>query len=892
MPNGSIAALSGVGCVQGMSEASPVKAKRGGGGRTDGKLATHLRLQREGEIQSMDKTKELLAKLMEREPKEENRPFDEAAAREEILERQRRTKRAPGDPIYVPLFSDKGQRTDTDQLPKNGSRLTTAAKAEKARREAVRALNLSLRISVNGRLLTREDGSVLEARLVPRPGYSLSFTVGESIQLAPSSALPELTVHVFESNYLGMVASEIAQVFVPISAEGLDDRGDPIVFQDSRPFDPAPLPDGLEGLSASLLDASVVSESGTRAARQRYITGHIFLRLQLSPAGPPSSEHEHAINVAGPAGEGGGAPELPPPRRRRRAAAAEAERGGRDDKKSVVGAGRLKKMIQMNQLDPNDPRNRHLLDLLSQSKEVESETLVRMDPLLETVLIGDQLAISAKSQTVVSSRWVGTQYLTCPANMRHKLLMAREKNPAAFAGGSKTWPDTAVPLREEEIDASDDRREEFWDRVYAPEFPEADEDAAKVDNKKVQKLMHFKAKIQEQVRKAKAKEGGKRRRAYRLEDVVHQPELPLFHVPDLIAAIRNLFRKRSVLRPQQNKPKQTSAHPSGCSISITIQRAHNLPNRRLENPAAIQKPEASPLECLVKASFGKHSARTPVVKGNAPAWNARIDLPLVPPNDNWAPSNLMKIGDTLHLNVPPRPDLPRPVASQSLIWQVGAGVRFQDVREARLGRLSQEAREALARCAPPPLHHLARPGALRLLTLGLGAGAGSVSFPFSTIYTATGKGRIDGVFELDAPPHAIGYTRAKEDTRGSLQVCVALDPPLAQPSEREQETKGRLPGQAALDARVHAWIGECSRPAHCKHRTFEALGRSLHRDWVLATRFVAPQAPPQAVYAAGEPVEVQMAQLARFVSLVPFLEDWNLEEGGDEVPNPPPSLPY
>jgi len=193
---------------------------------------------------------------------------------------------------------------------------------------------------------------------------------------------------------------------------------------------------------------------------------------------------------------------------------------------------------------------------------------------------------------------------------------------------------------------------------------------------------------------------------------------------------------------------------------------------------------------------------------------------------------------------------------------------------------------------PPPLHHLARPGALRLLTLGLGAGAGSVSFPFSTIYTATGKGRIDGVFELDAPPHAIGYTRAKEDTRGSLQVCVALDPPLAQPSEREQETKGRLPGQAALDARVHAWIGECSRPAHCKHRTFEALGRSLHRDWVLATRFVAPQAPPQAVYAAGEPVEVQMAQLARFVSLVPFLEDWNLEEGGDEVPNPPPSLPY
>ncbi len=37
---------------------------------------------------------------------------------------------------------------------------------------------------------------------------------------------------------------------------------------------------------------------------------------------------------------------------------------------------------------------------------------------------------------------------------------------------------------------------------------------------------------------------------------------------------------------------------------------------------------------------------------------------------------------------------------------------------------------------------------------------GSVQFPFTTLYTAAGKGRIDGVFAIDAPPHIIGYSHA------------------------------------------------------------------------------------------------------------------------------------
>ncbi|KAJ1479403.1 hypothetical protein T484DRAFT_1814387 [Baffinella frigidus] len=89
------------------SVASPVKTKKGAARASDGKLATHLRLQREAELRSLDKTKEVLDKLLEKEPTAADRPFDEPLNRTEIEERQRSTKRAPGDPIYLPMFSDQ-----------------------------------------------------------------------------------------------------------------------------------------------------------------------------------------------------------------------------------------------------------------------------------------------------------------------------------------------------------------------------------------------------------------------------------------------------------------------------------------------------------------------------------------------------------------------------------------------------------------------------------------------------------------------------------------------------------------------------------------------------------------------------------------------------------------
>ena len=50
-------------------------------------------------------------------------------------------------------------------------------------------------------------------------------------------------------------------------------------------------------------------------------------------------------------------------------------------KGSHMSVPMLKKMIQQKKLDPNDPRNRHLLELLSSNKEQDGEGLCALTAL-------------------------------------------------------------------------------------------------------------------------------------------------------------------------------------------------------------------------------------------------------------------------------------------------------------------------------------------------------------------------------------------------------------------------------------------------------------------------------------------------------------------------------
>ena len=550
--------------------------------------------------------------------------------------------------------------------------------------------------------------------------------------------------------------------------QGMDERGDPHVFTATeRSYEPAWYEADKKGSSKPQLDDKF------RASGVHYTSGEVVLKVN-SLSAMHGEDGAVSVQVEAATADGG---------------AGCADRQADKAKGSIMNVPKLKKMIQMNRLDPNDPRNQHLLDLLSANKEQSSEGFVRFDTMADMLrLVGDdkddRIRIKDKERSVMGQRWIGEQHLTRPAGVRHKMLLSRSMNPALFSSVVGWNP---VPLIEKEIDDDD-----MLNKVYSIEFPDADDiSRPSVDNKKVQKVMAFRQKVQEQVRKAKAKHGARVKRVFRLEDVVSQPALPVFGGADIIAAIVHLLRKRSSLRPEVNAKQEAQANPSSCSISVTVQRAHNLPRRRAVEGAAAP----GPLECIVEAKFDKQRAETPVSKGVDPAWNSRLRLKFEPAA-GWSPSSLLKVSDSLHLTV-----------FDTKVWQKassdGGNVRKMEKRWL-----------------------------------------GSVSFPFTTLYTSSGQGRIDGVFALDAPPHILGYTAAEADDkkkggkgkeapgfpmRPSLQVCVSLDPPLKQPagSDDAEADSVKLPGQPALDLLVRRWVEECSAPMHCRGRQFQALGRFL-----------------------------------------------------------------
>lgn len=753
---------------------------------------------------------------MAKQPKLDNEPFDEDAAVASIKERHLRTKRHPGSPIYIPIFSEQKARTETGSLP-----ATPEGAKEKKRRAKIKNVSLFMRIVVNGKTLTNSNGRPLDAELIPSPGldFSFSFIVKEVIQLATTSGMPEIVLQLHEKGMLG--GSEVASVFVPVDEEALDDRGDPLIFQGLTPWSAKDGPKGYwqggEGVKDFL------------PSQQHFYTGMLFVRLNYTASHTSSRGMPREGAVLVPQGE------------RRKGALLGS---------GIVSANKLKKMIKLHQLDPNDPRNNHLLELLSASKEQETEKHVRFDAMLHSASIGERIIVSAKDSTVITSRWIGEQSLDCPATMRHKLLLARERNPAVFQ--APQWAERAVPLLEEEIEGDDTRRDEFFDRVYANEFPEVDNEGGSrsIDNKKAKKVLQFRQKVQQQVRKQRAKAGSRKSKTYKLEDVVHQPELPEFGGFAIIEAIKYALRKRSNLRPEEKPAKVVLAAPTECNIRITVQRAQNLPVRRTAQGGSLSAQgeggdAGRVLESIVQARFQNHEAdkgndTTPVGKGPNPAWNTPLKLRFQPWNNNWSPGNLSRVTDNLHLNV----------FDTKILERSDASGQVRKLEKRWLG---------------------------------------SIQFPFNTLYST---GRIDGTFELDCPPHHIGYTKndgkpKREERPATIQLCIALDPPLPQPGAANElsDLHGKLQGQQQLVKRLQQWMYECSSHSSSRTRKYDAcLGRNLVKDYVLATRFVTPQAPPPDAYNQEMSIEKQQLQLCRFVGLIPFLEDFHLEDtGGDDV---------
>mmetsp|Transcript_58527 Transcript_58527/g.154417 ORF Transcript_58527/g.154417 Transcript_58527/m.154417 type:complete len:799 (-) Transcript_58527:904-3300(-) len=711
--------------------------------------------------------------------------FDRESARKQVLERHAVCKRPVGSPIYLPVVSeDSSRRTDSARLP-----ATPAGAEEKRRRERVKALKFFARIVVNGRVLKRADGltplNISFKQLCK--DFDFSLQACDVVQLVSSSELPKVSVQIFEDGLLS--PSEVANVMLPPSYDFLDEKADPISFQGPKPWT-SPL-------------APVLSNP---AGREVLVRHHYF-----------SGEMDICVHGSAPAAQG--LPSWDHPKAAKRTL--------------FLSAAKLKSMIKYNQIDPNDPDNAHLVELLGSNKEMDGEQLT-WDPSKLDLALGDSIRfVSRDGSTCVDSKkkFYGQQHPSCPASIRHKILSARERG---FVLSSVPAPEKRVPLLEAEVE--DGLWDEFFDKVYPLDFPADDQPKRAVENRK-DRIERFRSKIRSRFNKTRASECDETKRKCKLREIVHQPELPELRPIAIMDAIRHLFRKRATLRPEQTRNRVAERKPTHCFIRITVQRAYDLPLREAQTE----------LECIVKARFQGHDVSTSVFKGNSPSWNSHLVLPVQPPNQDWNPENLQKISDYLILDI-----------FDTKIWEKSDG-RSDKRKEERIW-------------------------------------LGCVKIPFFTILTYS-LDRLDGHFELEYDARPIGYVAhhpRKHDHKaaaapirsplGALQFCVSLDPPLQPPPSSQGPVKERL-DDAVLDARVLAWIKECKAPMHCSHRVYDALARCMKRDWVLATRYVSPCIPPPDAFDPNANIDVQMHQLCRFVSLIPFFEDRELEESKEgEVP--------
>ncbi|KAG2393318.1 hypothetical protein C9374_006849 [Naegleria lovaniensis] len=139
---------------------------------------------------------------------------------------------------------------------------------------------------------------------------------------------------------------------------------------------------------------------------------------------------------------------------------------------------------------------------------------------------------------------------------------------------------------------------------------------------------------------------------------------------------------------------------------------------------------------------------------------------------------------------------------------------------------------------------------------------GSYSVPFSTLFQ---NGKIVGTFRLKTPPLYLGYSKSVNDANAysALTVCITLDPPLPTPEKVEDfVVTGEGP---EVYSYCQWWMKVVKKTKHVGSRTVKCLVPNIEGKATLITRYITPQDPPTELQTAAE--------LARFVSLIPMVDD-------------------
>ena len=144
--------------------------------------------------------------------------------------------------------------------------------------------------------------------------------------------------------------------------------------------------------------------------------------------------------------------------------------------------------------------------------------------------------------------------------------------------------------------------------------------------------------------------------------------------------------------------------------------------------------------------------------------------------------------------------------------------------------------------------------------------------PFSTLYR---NGAVQGLFQLTLPPVLLGYAKDDASTSAGLvpasaiKVSVSIEPML--PPPREEPPRLR-PG--ARDYRMQHFAAKWIKRTRRGSRQLSVFVPTADGHQALITKFIRAQEPPPEL-------ERSPTAIARYVALIPFLEDALLDSSLD-----------